>query len=120
MVLDWRWRTHWTSTCPLGCEARWWAGDDLRMHDNFGVGTWYKVEGRMDMHPYECILQHVLWSTIQNHNMGPSSLVFQYDNEPTHTSKIVQERLASQPFQLRQWPTQSLDLNPIEQLWALL
>jgi len=46
-------------------------------------------------------------------------LVFQQDNDLKHLSKIVQDWLASQPFQLLQWPVQSPHLNPIEHFWAL-
>ena len=35
MVIDWRWRMPWTSTCPSDHEARWWVGDSLGMHNNF-------------------------------------------------------------------------------------
>ena len=52
--------------------------------------------------------------------MDPSRLVFQHGNDPKHTSKIVQEWLASQSFQLLQWPAQSLVLNPFEHFWAFL
>ena len=64
----------------------------------FGLGAWYKVEGRMDRHLYKFILEIFLWSTIHNYNMDPSRLVFQHDDDSKHTSKIVQECLASKPF----------------------
>ena len=111
---------HWTSTCPSNCEAWWWVNDDLGMHDTFGQGTWYTTEGRMDRRVYKFILEILLWSTIQTYNVDPSRLVFQHDNDPKHTSKVVQEWLASQPFQLLQWSKQSPYLNPIEHLWTLL
>ena len=84
----------------------------------FELGAWYKTECRMDRHMYKLI--YTLWSIIHNYNLGSSRLVFQQDNDPKHTSKIVQEWLASQPFQLIQWHAQFIDLNPMEHLWALL
>ena len=68
----------------------------------------------MDRHLYKFILENYLWSTIQNYNLDPSSMIFQYDNDPKHMSKIMHEWLASQPFQFLQWLAQSPDLNPIE------
>jgi ERCC4-type nuclease len=57
----------------------------------FGPRPWYIIEGRMDRHLYKFILENFLWSTIWNYNLDLSRLVFQYDNDPKHTSKIVQE-----------------------------
>ena len=42
----------------------------------FGLGAWYKIEGRMDRHLYKLIFENFLWSTIQNFNLDPSRLVF--------------------------------------------
>ena len=62
----------------------------------FRPGAWYKIEGRVDRHLYKFILENFLWSNIHDYNLDPSRLVFQQDNDHKHTSKIVQEWLASQ------------------------
>ena len=82
-MLDWGWRMHWTSTCPTDRETWWWVGDDLGMHDNF----WAKSMALVNIY-----LKNILViSIIENYNLDPSRLVFQHDNDPKHTSKIVRE-----------------------------
>jgi hypothetical protein len=76
----------------------------------FGLGAWYKIESRMDKHPYKFIWNFWLWSTLKNYNLDPNRLAFQHDNDPKHTSKTMPKWLASQPFEFLQWSAQSPDL----------
>lgn len=71
----------------------------------------------MDSQKYVDILESNLLPFYDNFN---NDIIFQHDNDPKHTSIKTKKFLEDNKIKVLELPSNSPDLNPIENLWKKL
>ena len=86
-----------------------------------GVSRLHIVEGTMRQDQYWKVLEtRLLPQILEWFGAGAADVTFQQDSAPCHTAKKVKEFIKKQGLRLLDWPGNSADMNPIENIWKML
>ena len=87
----------------------------------FGMFSWNETSPLVRLN---CKVNAAIYKNVLAHHVIPhiersliENPVFMQDNVPCHKAKCIMDYLADQDFEIIDWPAQSLDLNPIKNMW---
>jgi transposase len=93
----------------------------LGLFSIYGLSPLVALEGNQNQHTYNELSKEYLVTKIRAaKDYFDVNMIFMHDNALCHKTKLVSDFLARIRNSVLDWPPLSPDINPIENLWAII